>query len=98
MPETADDKKWRAEMDARTLAEASAVNSDPARKKAAVTASKRLVADEQKRAKAQAAQANAMKRLASGKADGAKPKAKAAKPAARKSAPAKRSSGGKRKR
>lgn len=73
------DAQWRAEADARVLADAAAINSDPARKKAAGTAAKRLVTDEQKRAKAQAAQAAEMQRLAAGKGGGsppAKPKAK----------------------
>ena len=44
---TAQDKKWRAEEDARTLAEAEVVKRDTIRMKAATNAAKKM-ADEQK--------------------------------------------------
>ena len=67
MPEKSE-RDWRAEMDARTLADAAAIEANPDRKKKAATAAKRLVSEEEKRAKEQAAQAAAMKRLANAQA------------------------------
>lgn len=44
---TEDEKKWRAESDARTLAEAEVIKADPKRMQAASESAKRL-ADEEK--------------------------------------------------
>lgn len=46
---TAQDKKWQAQDDARTLAQANEVKSDTPRLKAAVKEAKIMVKDEQKR-------------------------------------------------
>ena len=46
-PITADDRRWRAESDARALAESTKIQKDPARMKAAVEAAKRM-AEEQR--------------------------------------------------
>ena len=52
----AEEKKWQAENDARTLAEADVINNDPERLEAAQKAAKKML-DEQKR------QAEAMERV-----------------------------------
>jgi hypothetical protein len=44
----AEEKKWQAENDARTLAEADVINNDPERLEAAQKAAKKML-DEQKR-------------------------------------------------
>lgn len=46
---TAQDKKWQAQDDARTLAQANEVKADTTRLKAAVKEAKVMVKDEQKR-------------------------------------------------
>ena len=45
-----EDKKWRAQDDARTLAEAQSIKKDPARMKAAVQEAKKMADDEAARA------------------------------------------------
>jgi hypothetical protein len=42
---SADEKRWRAESDARTIAEAKVIMGDPGRMKAAATAAKKMVED-----------------------------------------------------
>ncbi len=56
---SADEKRWRAESDARSLAEADAIQKDPKRLEAATEAAKRM-AEEQQR------DADAMTRVAAG--------------------------------
>ena len=60
---TAEDKKWQAENDARTLMEAQVIASTPSRKKAARGAAKRLSTEKAKEAKA-------MKKVAQSKKSG----------------------------
>lgn len=60
---TAEEKRWRAEGDAHTLAEAKAIEKDPARKQAAITAAKKM-------AKEQVERAQAMQRVANQKVSG----------------------------
>lgn len=48
---TVQEKKWRAESDARAMAEYQAIISDPKRKAAAIKAAKELASDLTKRAK-----------------------------------------------
>lgn len=54
MPEsmTAQDKRWRAESDASTVAEAQAIQSDPTRMRAAKVAGDRMAKEAQKKADA----------------------------------------------
>jgi len=47
---SADDRRWQAESDARTLAEAEEINSDEARIKAAAEAAKAMAEEKQKEA------------------------------------------------
>lgn len=56
IPMSVQDKKWRAESDARTLAEAEAIRTDRARMRAAATEAKRV-------ANAKMAEAKAMKKI-----------------------------------
>jgi len=49
---TAEDKKWRAESDARTLIEAESIKGDSARRRAAITAAKTIVKEKEKEVKA----------------------------------------------
>lgn len=49
---SADEKRWRAESDARALAEANIIQSDSARLKAAQAAAKRMAAEQMKHASA----------------------------------------------
>ena len=49
---SAQDKKWEAESDARTLAEAKVIAADKARLKAAAVAAKRMADDKMKEARA----------------------------------------------
>lgn len=49
---SADEKKWRAESDARTMAEYQSIMSDSKRKAAAIKAAKSLAGDLTKRAQA----------------------------------------------
>jgi len=49
---SAEEKKWQAESDARTLAEAEVIGSDKGRLSEAVKAAARLAADAMKRAEA----------------------------------------------
>lgn len=49
---SADEKRWRAESDARALAEANVISTDPTRLKAAQTAAKRIAAEQMKQASA----------------------------------------------
>lgn len=49
---TADEKRWRAENDARTLAEANVIKKDPSRLQAAADAAQRMVEEQQKEAAA----------------------------------------------
>ena len=49
---TAEDKKWRAERDARTLIEASIVEADPTRKKLAAGEMKKIAEETKEKAKA----------------------------------------------
>lgn len=75
--------KFEAEMDARTLANAKAIESDKKRLSAAKNAATRLASDEQKRAKEAQASAQQMKNLAS-KPTSSKPSPKpSARPKAR---------------
>jgi hypothetical protein len=60
-----DEEKWRAESDARTLAEAHAISEDPDRMKKATKAAKDLADEMQKRAKEAGDSADAMQMLAS---------------------------------
>lgn len=62
---SADDKKWRAKDDARTLAEATVIGKDPERMEAAKAAAQ-VMADEQ------AEQAKAMRGVAARKGGGGK--------------------------
>jgi len=52
MPMSADDKRWRAEEDARILADAKRIESEPGRLEAATTAAKRMADEEAERTKA----------------------------------------------
>lgn len=61
-----DDKKWRAESDARTIAEAAAIKKDPKRWKAAKTAAKGLAKQQEDQAKQAQDSAVAMRSLAKG--------------------------------
>ncbi len=61
---TKSEKEWRAEMDARSLADALAVTGDSARLKSAQVAAKRLVKDDQKRAKEVQKSAQSMQAVA----------------------------------
>jgi len=56
---SADEKKWKAESDARTIVEAAAIQADPERLKAAQEAAKRMAEEE-------AAKNKAMQELGSG--------------------------------
>ena len=98
---SAEEKKWRAEMDARTLAEADAIRSDPKRKQEASKAAKGLVAEEKQRAKESDKRAKAMGKVAkeSGKTKpkASKPKPQRAKPKPPTRAAPKRSGGSRRK-
>ena len=58
---TAQDKKWRAEEDARTLISAEAIQVDSKRKKAAISAAKVMAKEAQDRAKAAMKVANKKK-------------------------------------
>jgi len=49
---TAEDKKWRADSDARTLMEAEAIKSDATRKRAAINAAKQIIKEKVKEVKA----------------------------------------------
>jgi hypothetical protein len=49
---SAQEKKWQAEEDARTLARAQEIANSPSRLKAAIREAKRLAADTEKQAKA----------------------------------------------
>ncbi len=49
---SADDKKWRAESDARTLADAEAIKADKARFSAAQAAAKRMLEEQETKAMA----------------------------------------------
>jgi len=49
---TADDKKWEAESDARTIVEAAVITGDPARLAAAKKVSKKMSKDKAEEAKA----------------------------------------------
>lgn len=49
---SADEKRWRAESDARTLAESNVISTDSARLKAAQAAAKRMAAEQIKQANA----------------------------------------------
>ena len=49
---TAEDKKWRADSDARTLMEAEAIKGDATRKRAAMGAAKQIVKEKMKEVKA----------------------------------------------
>lgn len=51
-PTTADEKRWQAESDARTLSEAKIISDDENRLSAAKTAAERLAEEERKRAEA----------------------------------------------
>lgn len=51
MAESADDRRWRAESDARTMAEAEQIKHDPPRLDAARTAAKRMADEEAERVK-----------------------------------------------
>ncbi len=64
-PEKFDEEKWRAESDARTLAEAHAIRQDPKRMEKATKAAKDLADDMQRHAKEAGASADAMQMLAS---------------------------------
>ncbi len=55
---SAEEKKWRAESDARTLAEAEAIKADPKRLKVAQGAAKEMAEEEERRAKAMKAVAD----------------------------------------
>lgn len=70
------DKQWQADQDARSIAEAAAVQTDPARLKAAQAAAKRLATEEKQRAAEATARSKAMAKLASKPKPAAKPKAK----------------------
>ena len=52
IPETAEDKKWEAESDARTLSEAKIITDDEKRLDAAKVAAERLAKEERERAEA----------------------------------------------
>lgn len=72
LPMTAEDKKWQADSDARTLAEAKVIEKDPARMKIAMNAAKKMAKDRMD-------EANAMKAVAKkalSKVQKAKPKSK----------------------
>lgn len=58
-PIDAEEKRWQAESDARTLAEANVIREDPERMKAAQGAAKKMAEDERE-------QANAMSKVARG--------------------------------
>jgi len=64
MQESPEMQRWQAESDARTLAEATAINGNADRLNAAQAAAGRLVADQTKRAADEAAKAAAMKKIA----------------------------------
>ena len=49
---TAEDKRWRAESDARTLMEAETIKGDATRKRAAIGAAKQMVKEKVKEVKA----------------------------------------------
>lgn len=49
-PVSADEKRWRAESDAKTLAEAKAIKADKARLKAALAAAEKMFSDTMKEA------------------------------------------------
>ena len=49
---TAEDKRWRADSDARTLMEAEAIKGDGTRKRAAISAAKQIVKEKIKEVKA----------------------------------------------
>ncbi len=63
--ESADDERWRAQQDARTLAQANAIQNDPERFKKAIEAAKDLTEDMRRSAKETGASADAMEALAS---------------------------------
>lgn len=92
MAECKTEAEWAAEHDARSLANAEAIKTDPKRLAAAQKAAKRIVEDEAKYAKEANARTAALTKLANGQMakPTARPEAKAAKPAAAKTKPAKR--------
>ncbi len=47
---SADEKRWRAESDARTLAESNVISTDSARLKAAQAAAKRMAVEQERQA------------------------------------------------
>lgn len=59
---TKEDKKWQAEQDAHTLANAAEISKDKARAKRAVAAAKKLAVDAQKTAKTVSRQAGIKKK------------------------------------
>lgn len=81
------EKQWRAESDARTLADAEAIRNDPKRISEASKAAKKMVADQKKAATDAAARARAMDSLASKGTKKAKKTTTKPKPSARRSAP-----------
>ena len=60
------DRQWRAQQDARTLAEAEAIKADAARMKEAQRGAQRLHVDAEKTAKSRAAEAAALRKIAKG--------------------------------
>jgi len=63
-PITPEEARWRAEADARTLAEADVINNDPNRKNEALTAAKRVASEMEQRSKDVEKEADAMNKLA----------------------------------
>ena len=81
-----EEQKWRAEDDARALANAAAIQSDKKRMAAASGAAKRLAPETTDRAKRAATEARQMNKLAGKKAT----PTRTSKPAAKRAAPKRR--------
>jgi len=62
-PTTEQERDWKAECDARTLAQAEAINKDPERLKAALAAAPRLVKDAKEQQEEQETMIKALQRL-----------------------------------
>ncbi len=77
---TPQDRRWRQENDARTLAEAEVIQTTPSRLAGAKKAAKRMAEEERK-------QAEAMTKIATGKKDAGEKSEKQARPRKRKPKP-----------
>lgn len=83
---TKQEKKWRAEGDAYTLASTAEIQQDPDRMKAADAAGKRMAAETKKSAKSQVKRAGFMENLSKAFGGGTKGKVGTAKKVAKKAA------------